>query len=609
MNTPWRNSDIPPLVYTEWFIKMFKKDSGSTSEPAHLLRRFINYYKPYKWLFIFDMFCALIVSAVDLAFPQLLNILNKGVFQESADKIIRVIGLITVGLAVLYIIRFFAQYFITCWGHIMGARMETDMRRDIFEHYQKLSFSYFDRNNTGEMMSRIVADLFDITELAHHGPEILLISGLKVAGAFIILFSINVKLTLVLLVVAAAMCIYCAFMRKKMRQVFTENRRRIAVVNSRIQDSLAGIRVVKSFANEDVEKSKFNDCNSAYMDSKVDNYRTMGRFHAGNSFFHGLLYAAILFFGGIFIARKAITPGELAIYALYIGIFIHPLEMLINFAEQFQRGWSGFRRFAEVLDTVPDIVEHPQAQSPEFAGGRVEYKNVSFEYNQGNEVLNDVSFTVEPGTTVALVGPSGGGKSTICALLPRFYDAADGAITLDGVDVKKWQLKALRSCIGIVQQDLYMFSGTVKENIVYGKPDASEEEIIAAAKRANIHDFIMTLPDGYNTDTGERGVRLSGGQKQRIAIARVFLKNPPVLILDEATSALDNESEQHIQAALADLSRGRTTLVIAHRLSTIRHADKIITVEDGRIVEIGTHSELLAKDGIYSKYHRMQFGA
>lgn len=588
---------------------MFKKDPVQTAEPAHLLQRFINYYKPYKWLFIFDMVCALIVSAVDLAFPQLLNILNKGVFQESADKIIRVIGLITLGLAGLYIIRFFAQYFITCWGHIMGARMETDMRRDIFEHYQKLSFSYFDRNNTGEMMSRIVADLFDITELAHHGPEILLISGLKVAGAFIILFSINVKLTLILLTVAAAMCIYCAFMRKKMRQVFTENRRRIAVVNSRIQDSLAGIRVVKSFANEDVEKSKFNDCNSAYMDSKVDNYRTMGRFHAGNSFFHGLLYAAILLFGGIFIARKAITPGELAIYALYIGIFIHPLEMLINFAEQFQRGWSGFRRFAEVLDTVPDIVEHPQALAPDFAGGRIEYKNVSFEYNQGNEVLNDVSFTVEPGTTVALVGPSGGGKSTICALLPRFYNAVSGSITIDGVDVKKWQLKALRSCIGIVQQELYMFSGTVKENIIYGKPDATEEEIIAAAKRANIHDFIMTLPDGYNTDTGERGVRLSGGQKQRIAIARVFLKNPPVLILDEATSALDNESEQHIQTALEELSRGRTTLVIAHRLSTIRHADKIITVEDGRIAETGTHSELLTKDGIYAKYHRMQFGS
>ncbi|MBE6367301.1 MAG: ABC transporter ATP-binding protein [Lentisphaerae bacterium] len=574
-----------------------------------LFRRFAAYYKPYWGLFVLDMVCAVIVSAVDLAFPQLLNVLNRGVFQKSAAEIVEIIGWIAAGLALLYVIRLFAQYFITCWGHIMGARMETDMRQDIFVHYQRLSFSYFDRNNTGEMMSRIVSDLFDITELAHHGPEIILLSSLKIIGAFIILFSINVRLTFILLAVTLVMALYCVFMRKYMRQVFADNRKKIAVVNSQIQDSLAGIRVVKSFANEEVEQGKFSNCNRAFLDSKIDNYKLMGRFHAGNSFFQGLLYVAILLFGGIFIARGTITPGELAIYALYIGIFVHPLEMLVNFTEQFQRGWSGFRRFAEVLATMPEIVEAKNASRPEKQAGYIEYNSVDFAYEAGVEVLKNVSFTVEPGSTVALVGPSGGGKSTICALLPRFYDVKSGCVKLDGLDVRQWQLKALRSAIGIVQQDLYMFSGTVRDNIIYGKPDATEEEITDAARRANIHDFIMSLPQKYDTPVGERGVRLSGGQKQRLAIARVFLKNPPVLILDEATSALDNESEQHIQSALNELSRGRTTLIIAHRLSTIRHADKIIAVENGCIAEVGTHEELLRRDGIYSKYHRMQFGS
>jgi len=574
-----------------------------------LFRRFAGYYRPYKKIFIFDMLCALIVSAVDLAFPQLLNVLNNNVFERSPSEIVRIIIWIAAGLAVLYIIRFFAQYFITCWGHIMGAKMETDMRQDIFVHYQRLSFSYFDRNNTGEMMSRIVADLFDITELAHHGPEIILISSLKVIGAFIFIFMINAELTMILLAVTLAMTLYCVFMRKRMRQVFADNRKKIALVNSQIQDSLAGIRVVKSFANEDVEQDKFDNCNRAFLQSKVDNYKAMGRFRAGNSFFQGLLYIVILLFGGIFIARKIITPGELAIYALYIGIYIHPLEMLINFTEQFQRGWSGFRRFAEVLNTAPEIYEHKNAVSPAGVTGAIKYENVTFAYDEAQDVLHNISFEIAPGSTVALVGPSGGGKSTICALLPRFYDVIAGSVKLDGIDVRDWKLKDLRSNIGIVQQDLYMFSGTIRENIIYGKPDAGDEEIFAAAKRANIHDFIMSLPDGYDSYVGERGVRLSGGQKQRIAIARVFLKNPPVLILDEATSALDNESERHIQAALTELSRGRTTLVIAHRLSTIRGADKIIAVEDGCIAQIGTHEQLMEHGGIYAKYYRMQFGS
>ena len=434
------------------------------------------------------------------------------------------------------------------------------------------------------------------------------IAGIKIIGSFIILARINILLTVVLFVLLPLMLVGRFAFRKKMQKAFKEQRQQIGELNAEVEDSLLGIRVVKSFANEDVEQKKFNDCNQSFLDSKVDNYQVMGRFHAGNSFFQGLFYIAILLFGGIFIAKDLITPGELAIYALYIGIFIHPLEMLINFTEQFQRGWSGFRRFDEVLSTVPEVTEKPDAAEPAQQAGRIEYSNVEFAYESNQEVLHDISFTVEPGSTVALVGPSGGGKSTICALLPRFYDVLSGSVKVDGVDVRDWPVKALRSSIGIVQQDLYMFSGTVRDNIIYGKPDATQAEIEEAAKRANIHDFIMTLPDGYNSYVGERGVRLSGGQKQRLAIARVFLKNPPILILDEATSALDNESEKHIQTALRELSRGRTTLVIAHRLSTIRHADKIIAIEDGRIAEIGTHSELLQNNGIYAKYHRMQFG-
>ena len=581
----------------------------SPAREASLFRRFVGYYRPYWKLFCCDMFCALAASAIDLVFPQLLHFLNRNLFKRPGAEIMAVIGWVGLALLGLYLVRYLCQYFITSWGHIMGARMESDMRQDLFTHYQKLGFSYFDRNNTGEMMSKLISDLFDITELAHHGPETLLISFLKIIGAFVILMTLNVPLTLVLLAVTMLMIVFSFFLNRKMRRVFTDNRRKIATVNARVQDSLAGIRVVQSFANEAVECGKFDRSNRAFLVSKMSSYRIMGSFHAGNSFFQGLLYVAILTAGGVLIARGSLEAAELAIYALYIGIFLQPVEMLIHFTEQFNRGWSGFRRFAEVLNTMPEITDRKNAVPLTAPRGEVRYEQVRFGYVPSLEILHGVDFTVSPGETVALVGPSGGGKSTICALLPRFYEVSGGAIRIDGVDVRDYQVKSLRSGIGIVQQDVHLFTGTIRDNILYGKPDASEAELIAAARRANIHDYVMTLPDGYDTEVGERGVRLSGGQKQRIAIARVFLKNPPILILDEATSALDNESELHIQQSLVELAKGRTTLVIAHRLSTIRNADRIIAIADGRIAETGTHEELLARDGIYAKYYRMQFGA
>ena len=559
----------------------------------HVFKRFLRYYKPYRTVFWLDMACAMLVSVIDLIFPQLLNYLTRSVFTRSPQEVLSLLAPLAFGLLAMYLARYGGRFYITYQGHVMGARMESDMRQDLFDQFQRLSFSYYDHNNTGEMMSKLVSDLFDISELAHHGPENIFISLLKIFGSFVLLLWINVPMTLILLAVTLVMLAFSVWQNGKMRAVFMDNRRKIAGVNASLQDSLAGIRVVKSFANEDVERKKFSGSNLQFLDSKERNYKRMGIFHAGNNFFQGMLFLTVLVSGGYFIANGQIDAVDLATYALYINIFINPIEVLVEFTEMFQKGFSGFKRFLEVMDTEPEIVDAPDARPLRDVKGVIDYNDVSFSYERHETVLSHIQIHIDAGRTVALVGPSGGGKTTLCSLLPRFYDVTGGAVLIDGQDVRGLTLKSLRSAIGIVQQDVYLFSGTIRENIAYGKPDATDEEIVEAAKKANIHEFVMGLEDGYDTYVGERGARLSGGQKQRISIARVFLKDPPILILDEATSALDNESERHIQQSLEELARDRTTIVIAHRLSTIRNADEIIVIDDDGIRERGCHAELL----------------
>lgn len=570
------------------------------------LKKFISYYRPYRAVFYFDLFCAAVISVVDLAYPQLLRSLTKTLFTGNKSAILGALPWLFLILLIMYTIQSLCKYYVTCQGHIMGAKMERNMRKQLFEHYEKLSFSYYSTHNSGQMMSKLVSDLFDISELAHHGPENLFISLVKIIGSFVFLFLINQKLALPLLLLVILMILFSIRQNKKMQQTFLENRIRIGDINASLQDTLSGIRVVQSFANEDTELHKFNHSNEAFLESKKDNYRCMGTFMSSNLFFQGMMYLTTLIYGGYLIAMGQMQAADLAMYALYIGIFISPIQILVELVEMLQKGLSGFRRYLEVVETEPEIQDKEGAIDLENVKGDVCYDNVSFHYSDDNKtVLSQVSIHIPAGKSVALVGPSGGGKTTICSLLPRFYDVTAGKVTIDGKDVRDLTLKSLRNQIGMVQQDVYLFDGTIRENIAYGKPDATDEEIKEAARRANMDDFIMQLPEQYDTYVGEKGTRLSGGQKQRISIARVFLKNPPILILDEATSALDNESERYIQKSLEELAKNRTTITIAHRLSTIKRSDEIIVITEDGIAERGTHETLLAKNGIYARYYNL----
>lgn len=571
------------------------------------LKKFLQYYKPYRAMLIFDLICATVVSLVDIAFPQILNLLNKSLFTMDASVILRTMGYVAIGLVGLYIVKLFCDYFIASWGHIMGAKIETQMRQDLFRKMQRLPFSYYDKNNTGEMMSKMISDLFDIAEVSHHGPENLFLAILKLVGSFLLLLLVHVPLTLILFAVVIVMSIFSILQNKHMRRAFSENNRTIGKINAQLQDSLAGVRVTKAFANEELEERKFETANQAFLTSKKHAFHAFGKFQSGNFFFQGVLFTVILVFGGIFIAQGTLAAPDLALYALYINIFISPITLLVNFTETLQKGLAGFTRFLSIMEAPLEIEDKPNAVNLSAPAGNISYEQVTFSYNGTHNVLQNISFRIPAGKTVALVGPSGGGKSTICALLPRFYEVTSGRVTIDGTDIRNVTQESLRRAIGIVQQEVYLFQGTIRENIAYGKPEATQEEIEAAAKQANLHNFITSLEQGYETKVGERGVRLSGGQKQRVAIARVFIKNPKILILDEATSALDNESERFIQSSLERLAKHRTTLVIAHRLSTIRHADRILVIDKRGIIESGTHEELLEQNGVYAKYYNMQF--
>ncbi len=569
------------------------------------LKKMAGYYKPYMGIFLLDMFFAFLASIISLVIPLVVRYVTTGVVAMESDIAVNRILLIGIGLIVLVLIQFGANFFISDVGHVMGAKMEYDMREEIFSHYQKLSFSFYDEQKVGQLMSRITSDLFDISELLHHGPENLAISFIKIIGAFIILFNISGYLTVAAFVLVPVMFVYAFFLNRRMKRAFKENRVQIAEINTQIEDNLSGIRVVKSFANEQIEKEKFRKGNDGFLKAKKNSYFYMGFYHSGMNAFTMLINVVVIMSGGILIAKGMVNVADFVTFLLYINIFTDPIRTLIDFAEQFQNGYSGFERFLEILAIEPDIKDRENAVALENVRGDIVFDDVSFKYNDtAHRVLRHINLEVKAGSYVALVGSSGGGKTTLCSLIPRFYDVTKGSIRIDGKDIRDVKLKSLRENIGIVQQDVYLFAGTVYENIRYGKPDATKEEVIEAAKLANAHDFIMELPNGYDTDIGQRGIKLSGGQKQRLSIARVFLKNPPILIFDEATSALDNESENIVKESLERLASNRTTFVIAHRLSTIKNAERILVLTENGIEESGTHDQLMAMNGIYAQLYK-----
>ena len=569
------------------------------------LKKMAGYYKPYIGIFLLDMFFAFLASIISLVIPLVVRYITTGVIAMQSDIAVNRILLIGFCLIVLVLVQFGANFFISDIGHVMGAKMEYDMRAEIFSHYQKLSFSFYDDQKVGQLMSRITSDLFDISELLHHGPENLAISFIKIIGAFIILLNISGYLTLAAFILVPVMFLYAFFLNRRMKRAFRENRVQIAEINTQIEDNLSGIRVVKSFANEQIEREKFKKGNEGFLKAKKNSYFYMGFFHSGMTAFTMLINVVVIMSGGILIAKKMVNIADFVTFLLYINIFTDPIRTLIDFTEQFQNGYSGFERFVEILDIKPDIEDKKDAVTLKDVRGDIVFDDVSFKYNDtAHRVLRHINLEVRAGSYVALVGSSGGGKTTLCSLIPRFYDVTGGSISIDGKDIRDVTLKSLRENIGIVQQDVYLFAGTVFENIRYGKPDATKEEVIEAAKLANAHDFIMELPNGYDTDIGQRGIKLSGGQKQRLSIARVFLKNPPILIFDEATSALDNESENIVKESLERLAHNRTTFVIAHRLSTIKNAERILVLTEKGIEETGTHEELMDKNGIYAQLYK-----
>ncbi len=570
------------------------------------LKKMMGYYKPYLKIFWADMFFATLSAAVALTIPLVVRYVTSTLIYLPADEIIRQITYIGIGLAALLAIDCYSRFFIGNYGHVMGAKMEYDMRAELFGHMQKLSFSFYDDAKVGQLMSRITSDLFDITELLHHGPENIILSVLKIAGAFVILVNINGWLALAAFVVLPFMFAFAFLLNKKMRRAFRNNRIKIADINAQIEDNLSGIRVVKSFANEDIENEKFRVGNDGFLAAKKNSYHYMGSFQAGVGVFTTMIQVSVILVGTVLIAYGRVDMTDLVTFLLYIGVFTDPIRTLVDFTEQFQNGYTGFERFQEIMNIRPDIEDAPDATPIGTVKGEIEFDNVSFQYKDNQEnVLNHINLKVPAGAYMALVGSSGAGKTTLCSLIPRFYDVTGGRIMIDGKDIRSVTLKSLRDQIGMVQQDVYLFAGTIFENIQYGKPGATREEVIEAAKNANAHEFIMAFPDGYDTDIGQRGIKLSGGQKQRLSIARVFLKNPPILIFDEATSALDNESEKVVQDSLEKLAKNRTTFVIAHRLTTIQNAEKILVLTEDGIAESGTHEELLAQGGLYEKLYHM----